>query len=125
MGRHLSDAVALDAGGREDPDEEDAAGESLVALHALCHHARHRDIADHRLRVTCSDGTEKSFALEPMSVAAFYRKTMDAVAAIGVEVKINTKPNEVENPIHFEEDEQHKSYDAAAAHRFWLALVQA
>jgi hypothetical protein len=83
------------------------------------------DFVDHRLRVTCSDGTEESFALEPMSVAAFYRKTMAAVAAIGVEVKINTKPNEVENPIRFEEDEQHKSYDADAAHRFWLALVQA
>jgi hypothetical protein len=82
------------------------------------------DFVDHRLLVTCSDGTEKSFPLEPMSVAAFYRKTMDAVAAIGVDVKINTKPNEVENPIRFEEDEQHASYDAAAAHRFWLALVQ-
>lgn len=82
------------------------------------------DFVDHRLLVTCSDGTEKSFPLEPMSVATFYRRTMDAVAAIGVEVTINTKPNEVENPIRFEEDEQHASYDAAAAHRFWLALVQ-
>ncbi|HEY0160187.1 MAG TPA: DUF5996 family protein [Thermoanaerobaculia bacterium] len=83
------------------------------------------DFIEHRLSVTCSDGTAESFALEPMSVAAFYRKTMAAVAAIGVDVRINTMPNEVENPIRFEDDEQHKSYDAAAAHRFWLALVQA
>lgn len=83
------------------------------------------DFVDHRLRVASSDGAEQSFALEPMSVAAFYRKTMAAVAAIGVDVQINTLPSEVENAIPFERDEQHASYDADAAQRFWRALVQA
>jgi hypothetical protein len=83
------------------------------------------DFVDHRLRAICSDGTEHGFPLVPMSVAEFYRKTMEAVAALGIEVKIHTTPSEVENPIPFEKDEQHHSYDANAAQRFWVALVQA
>jgi hypothetical protein len=83
------------------------------------------DFIDHRLRVSCSDGAELSFALEPMSVAKFHRKTMDALSSLGIKVKINTTPSEVENAIPFEQDERHASYDATAAQRFWLALVQA
>ncbi|MDQ3282813.1 MAG: DUF5996 family protein [Acidobacteriota bacterium] len=83
------------------------------------------DFVDQRLRVRCSDGAEQSFPLAPMSVATFHRRIMDAVAAIGIDVTINTRPSEVENPIRFEEDEQHKTYDADAARRFWCALVQA
>ncbi len=33
-------------------------------------------------------------------------------------------PNEVPNPIRFSQDRSHAAYDAAAAHRFWRALVQ-
>jgi hypothetical protein len=40
-------------------------------------------------------------------------------------VAIKETPNEVPNPIRFSEDRIHASYDAAAAHRFWRALVQA
>jgi hypothetical protein len=83
------------------------------------------DFVHQRLRVRCSDGAEQSFPLAPMSVATFYHRVIDAVSALGIEVKINTKPSEVENPIRFEEDEQHKAYDADAAQRFWCALVQA
>lgn len=83
------------------------------------------DFVEHRLRVTCSDGTETGFALEPMSVAAFHAKTLEAVRSLGVEVTIRTLPSEVENPIPFERDEQHAAYDAAAVNRFWQALVQA
>jgi hypothetical protein len=83
------------------------------------------DFIDHRLRVSCSDGAELSFGLEPMSVATFHRKTMDALSSLGIQVKISTTPSEVENPIPFEKDDRHASYDPAAAQRFWLALVQA
>ena len=44
---------------------------------------------------------------------------------MGVAVAIKETPNEVPNPIRFSEDRTHASYDAAAAHRFWRALVQA
>ena len=45
--------------------------------------------------------------------------------SVGVAVEINETPNEVPNPIRFSHDRIHAAYDAAAAHRFWRALLQA
>jgi len=39
-------------------------------------------------------------------------------------VIINTTPNEIENPIPFDQDEEHRSYDPEYANRFWRVLVQ-
>ena len=39
-------------------------------------------------------------------------------------MRIFTRPSEVIEAIPFDEDELHHSYDADAAHRFWLALVR-
>jgi hypothetical protein len=83
------------------------------------------DFIAHRLEITCSDGAYDYLALEPMSVAAFYRHVMAALDRLGVRPSIWTTPCEVENPIPFEEDEVHASYDPEAAHRFWRVLVQA
>lgn len=83
------------------------------------------DFLDHELKVSCSDGRRETVALRPISVAEFYRETMAALARLGVTPQIWTVPCEVENPIPFEADETHRSYDAAAAQRFWRALVQA
>ncbi|MGH8684955.1 MAG: DUF5996 family protein, partial [Nitrosospira sp.] len=83
------------------------------------------DFIAHVLHITTSQGTDRSFALEPMPVADFYRKIMRALAELGIEVKIFAKPVEVEVAIPFEKDDQHASYDADAASRFWRALVHA
>ena len=84
------------------------------------------DLVGHTLRISTSTGEERSFALGPMSVAAFYRKTMRMLDDLGIEVEIFPKPVEVPDPIQpFPEDETHASYDADAVHRFWRALVQA
>ena len=83
------------------------------------------DFVAHALRITASDGSERVFALEPMAVADFYRKTMAALRELGLGVDIFARPVEVEEAIPFEQDEQHASYDADAVHRFWRALVQA
>jgi hypothetical protein len=82
------------------------------------------DFIEHRLAARTSAGAEGSVALTPQSVAAFYRRVMEMLGRIGVAVKINEMPNEVPNPIRFSQDETHASYDAAAVHRFWRALVQ-
>lgn len=60
-----------------------------------------------------------------MSVADFYRKVMQALGELGIEVRIFARPVEVEAAIPFDKDDQHASYDADAASRFWQALVQA
>jgi hypothetical protein len=60
-----------------------------------------------------------------MPVAEFYDKIMQTLRDLGIEVKIWTMPVEIANAIPFEKDQQHKSYDADAAQRFWRVLVQA
>lgn len=82
------------------------------------------DFIDHALHITTSAGEAHTFMLEPMPVAVFYRKTMQALHGLGIEVKIFSRPVEVEVAIPFEEDEQHTSYDAEDVNRFWRALVQ-
>jgi hypothetical protein len=83
------------------------------------------DFLAHALRLTCSDGRTEAFDLTAMSVAQFYVRTMAALQRLGVRAHIWTTPCEVEDPIPFERDEVHASYDAEAAQRFWRALVQA
>lgn len=82
------------------------------------------DFIDHKLLIKCSDGAAIELALRPQSVAAFYAEVMAALRNLDIEVKIWTMPVEVPNPIRFEEDKQHASYDAEYANRFWRALVE-
>jgi hypothetical protein len=83
------------------------------------------DFIDHRLRVSASDGRTETLPLEPRSVADFYRRYLEMLRALGVAVTIRPLPNEVANPLRFDEDRVHASYDPGAAARFWRALVQA
>jgi hypothetical protein len=83
------------------------------------------DFIEHRLRVQVSNGRRDSMPLEPQSVATFYRRVMDMLAALEVPVAIRTMPNELPDPIPFDRDETHRSYDAQYANRYWCALVQA
>jgi Family of unknown function (DUF5996) len=82
------------------------------------------DFVDHRLRLRPSWTDERSLALAPQSVADFHRATLDLLQAIDVDVAINEMPNELANPVRFSQDQIHAAYDAAAAHRFWRALIQ-
>jgi hypothetical protein len=63
--------------------------------------------------------------LEPQPVAAFYRRLMRELDALGLPVAIVPSPNEVAAPIRFDEDETHSAYDRDAAQRFWRILTQA
>ena len=81
------------------------------------------DLIEHRLLLQCSDGSEESFELRPMTVADFYSKTMDALHALKLDVKIWTTPVEVPDAIPFEQDTVHTTYDPVYANRFWQVLV--
>lgn len=81
------------------------------------------DFIDHQLLIKCSDGAAKTLALRPQSVADFYAEVMAALGELGMEIKIWTMPVEVPDPIRFEDDTIHASYDAEYANRAWRALV--
>ena len=81
------------------------------------------DFVAHRLVIRCEDGSSETLALEPRTVADFYGATMQALARLGIAVRIWTMSVEVPEPIRFELDTQHRSYDPAAANAFFRALV--
>ena len=82
------------------------------------------DFVDHQLLIQCEDGATARLALTPRSVADFYAEVMRALGGLGIEVKIWPMPVEVPDPIPFDQDHQHASYDAEYANRFWRILVQ-
>ncbi len=82
------------------------------------------DFLDHKLRIDCSDGALETIALRPKSVADFYQEVMTALHDLGMDIRIWTMPVEIANPIRFDQDHVHKSYDAEYANRFWRALVK-
>src|SRR6266704_1483029 len=82
------------------------------------------DFIDHQLRILKSDGAGRSIELKPRSVADFYKAVMGALNELDLAVKIDILPNEIPNPIPFDRDEQHRSYDPEYANRFLRVLVQ-
>ncbi len=81
------------------------------------------DFIEHKLVIQTSWGSSKTLALKPQSVADFYAEFMSVLHLLGIEVKIWTMPCEVPNPMRFESDTQHASYDPEYAHRFWQILI--
>jgi hypothetical protein len=82
------------------------------------------DFIDHLLRIDTSDGEQRTVELKPRSVADFYRAVMKTLDELHLPVTINKMPNEIQDPIPFDEDEEHRSYDREYANRFWRVLVQ-
>lgn len=83
------------------------------------------DFLAHQVVVRTSDGQTKAIRLYERSVADFYREFMKTVASVEIEVKIWQMPVEIADPIPFDQDEQHSSYDPEYANRFWRILVRA
>jgi hypothetical protein len=82
------------------------------------------DFIDHQVRIQADDGRSGAVALRPQSVAAFYKSLFDELGRVGVDVRIHRRPNEVADPIPFDRDETHASYDPEYANRFWRVLAE-
>jgi Family of unknown function (DUF5996) len=83
------------------------------------------DFHRHVLDIRTTDGTSREVALAPRSVADFYTEAMAHLADLDVQVNMRPLPVEMPVTVPFAEDNEHASYDAEYAHRFWLSLVQA
>jgi hypothetical protein len=81
------------------------------------------DFLDHQLLLQTSDGSLKLLPLSSMAVADFYQKVMAMLRSSGIEVRIWRMPVEVPDPIPFDKDRVHASYDPEAAQRFWKILL--
>ncbi len=81
------------------------------------------DFVDHKLVLETNDGMIKTLALRPLSVADFYVEFMAMLRSADINVKIWRMPVEVPDPIPFDEDRIHASYDPEYAHRLWQILA--
>jgi hypothetical protein len=83
------------------------------------------DFLSHLLTFRRSSGTARALSLEPQSVRDFYAAYLHTLKDLEVEARINPRPAEVANPIRFDQDTVHASYDGDAAQRFWRVLIEA
>jgi hypothetical protein len=60
----------------------------------------------------------------PRSVADFYSEFLAALRAVGIDVNLNTKPQQFQNAIPFEEDQRHAAYDPDYVNRWWRILTK-
>jgi len=81
------------------------------------------DFIRHQLVLDTSDGVQKTLALEPMTVAAFYERSLEMLRSAGIEVSIWGMPVEIPDPIAFEKDQVHRSYDREPVEKLWRILL--
>ena len=81
------------------------------------------DFLKHELALETSDGLLKAIPLRPVPVAEFYEKFMGMLQSAGIEVNIWRMPVEIANPIPFDQDREHHSYDPDSAEKFWRILL--
>jgi hypothetical protein len=80
------------------------------------------DFVSHQLLLRTADGVERALALEPMTVAEFYRRVMALLDEVGIRVRIWSMPVEIPNPIRFEQDTIHHHYEREPVERLWTIL---
>jgi len=80
------------------------------------------DFIQHQLVLETTDGILKTIPLAPRSVAEFYAEFMAMLRSAGIEIKIWRMPVEIPDPIAFDQDQVHRSYDPAAVEKFWRIL---
>jgi hypothetical protein len=76
------------------------------------------DFVDHRLAIRVDDGRLVTIPLVPQSTASFYHALMSRLESMGLPAEM------LPDPIPFDEDELHCSYDAEYVHRYWRVLIQ-
>lgn len=81
------------------------------------------DFLAHELVIETTKGERKTVALAPRTVADFYADVMGTMKSLGLDVRITPMPVEVADPIPFDQDTIHRSYDAELVQRFFTILV--
>jgi len=81
------------------------------------------DFIEHALRIETSTGETDVLDLGPKTVANFYKEFMASLKSLGIDVKIWPMPVEIPNPIRFDQDTTHASYNPAYVERFFHILA--
>ncbi len=81
------------------------------------------DFHEHRVTGVSGDGRKASFALGPTTVAAFHADVVRLISELGGTPTFGNRPNEVPDPVPFQEDHRDRVYDRDAVQRFHRALM--
>ncbi len=82
------------------------------------------DFTSHTLPIVASDGDVRTIELRPITVAEFYAEVFAALKSMKIDASIYPRPNEVQEPTPFPEDEMHGEYRTEHAEALQGALVQ-
>ncbi len=83
------------------------------------------DFIKSELVLRTSEGLRRSLPLAPRAVADFYEDFLELLESADIKVKIWKMPVEVPEPIPFDQDRVHASYDPGYVRRFWNILGSA
>jgi hypothetical protein len=81
------------------------------------------DVLQAHLRIDTCEGDRRTIELGG-AVREFYADVMQALHDLDIDVKIWPMPVEIRDPIRFDEDDQHSTYDGAQAQRYWHVARQ-
>lgn len=81
------------------------------------------DFIAHEVGFATSWGFSGDFEWASMSVAEFAGRLFDLLREGGVDVSINMMPQEVPDPIPFDEDKQPRQYEPSLVNRWWRILL--
>ena len=81
------------------------------------------DLLNNRLEARTGTGGSFGFALDDLAVAVFYRRLMDGLAALGVEVSIDPRPFDLADEQPLDRNVLHCTCDRDYARRYWQILV--
>lgn len=79
---------------------------------------------EHQLKIKTSKGELRQFGLHGISVADFYKKIFKLLGDLKIDVKIDSIPSEIADPVPFEKDVIHKSYVNEQVAAFHNALLR-
>jgi hypothetical protein len=82
------------------------------------------DFLNHQLKVITSKGEQRQFDLQGISVADFYLNLMAILKDLNIYISIRTIPSELENPIPFELDFKHATYDEQQVRALHQAMLR-
>jgi hypothetical protein len=81
------------------------------------------DFLSHEMQWLTSSGALGQLPLGPTSVATFVDSFLDRLRRAGIDASITLMPQEVPNPIPFNEDKEQRPYDRDLANVWWRILL--
>lgn len=83
------------------------------------------DLVSHEMQWLTSSGASGHMPLGPTSVATLVDSFLDRLRQAGIDAAISLKPQEVPDPIPFDEDREQRPYDRDLANTWWRILLSA